>query len=212
MSFYAEKGVRVVRLLLTSAAFVAVALLLPAVAAALPPQPALGTAVVDGQYAEWNLTTDFFADMYRAGDPTKKTESKLYLRFDCRTRVMYALVLVEPDVVGYIDTGATTAWIAVGAQHTKVAGEESGDDGIPPDFAWIGRGYDGNPLHVRGFEASFYIMPGTTIILAHINVWDDAEDQTSSTGYPGVGPRLEIPQIPSAVEPATFGAIKALYR
>jgi hypothetical protein len=39
--------------------------------AVVAPQPTYGTAVVDGSYAEWNLTDDFFAYMYRAGNPSK---------------------------------------------------------------------------------------------------------------------------------------------
>jgi hypothetical protein len=168
--------------------------------------------VVDGQYGEWNLTDDFFANMYRAGYPSKQLESMFYLRYDCRTNTLYALVLVVPGGVGYIDSGATTAWISIGSQSTKTVNQISDNDGSPPDFAWIGRGFDGNPQHVKGYEASFHIGSGTYIIIAHIDVWD-ATSQTSATmGSPGSGPDLVIPESPSAVEPTSFGAIKALYR
>jgi hypothetical protein len=188
-------------------------MVMPIVAAAVPPQPSFGTAVVDGHYGEWNLTADFFADMYRAGGPDKIVESKLYLRYDCITNTMYVLVLVQPGVVGYIDSLATTAWVAINTNSNKVVNELSGNDGIPPDFAWIDRGYDGDNWHVRGFEASFYIVPGTYNILASLHVLDGGI-QTSATDidFPHTGPELVIPDWPSAVGPSTFGAIKALYR
>ena len=64
-------------------------------ASAAPPVPTFGTAVVDGNIDEWDLINDFFANMHRAGDPDKVVESKLYLRYDCATNTMYALVLTE---------------------------------------------------------------------------------------------------------------------
>ena len=120
------------------------ALLLSGIAAipasATPPQPTYGTANVDGNYAEWDLVNDFFSLMYRAGNPTKPVESKAYLRYDCSAGVMYVLVLMEPTSVGYIDPAAQTAWVAINAQNNKVVTENSGDDGIAPDFQWIGQG------------------------------------------------------------------------
>lgn len=204
--------------LLSLWAVVFAVMVMPLAALALPPNPAFGTAVVDGQYGEWNLANDFFSNMYRAGDSTKALESKLYLRYDCVTNTMYALVLCEPGVPGYIDLTATTGWIAIDRQNNKVVNENSSDDGIPPDFAWIDRGYDGNPQHMRGYEASFLILPGTYEIIAHIDVWDDGEGapvavQTSATpGFPKSGPDLVILDAPSAVLPTSLGALKAMYR
>jgi len=189
--------------------------LVPLGVLATPPYPTLGTAVVNGFYNEWNLTNDFFSCMYRAGDPTKPLESTLYLRYNCVTNTVYALVLCEPDVPGYIDSTATTAWIAIDAQNNKVVNELAGTDGVPPDFAWIGRGYDGNYWHAQGYEASFYLVPGTYEIIAHINVWDGepVAVQTSATpGFPKNGPDLIILDAPSATESMSWGAIKALYR
>jgi hypothetical protein len=187
-------------------------MILASTASATPPIPALGTAVVDGEYGEWNLTHDFFADMYRAGNPNKPLESKLYLRYDCSTNTLYALVLCEPGVVGCIDSTATTAWIAIGDQTNKVVNEISDIDGIPPDFAWIDRGFDGNPWHVHGYEASFTMMPGIYIIIAHVDIWDISSQTSATMGFPGSGPELVILDLPSAVQPATLGGLKALYR
>lgn len=192
--------------------FLCAMLLLASAASATPPFPSIGTAVVDGEYGEWNLTTDFFADMYRAGDPNKPLESKLYLRYDCATNTVFALVLCEPGVVGYIDSTATTAWIAIGSQSNKVVNEVSGNDGIPPDFAWIDRGFDGNPWHVLGYEASFSMMPGSYAIIAHIDIWDIYSQTSATMGFPDTGLELIILDLPSAVQPATLGGLKARYR
>jgi hypothetical protein len=202
-----------VRPLLSSVVLVLLIALVPVLGAALPPQVSPGTAVVDGQYMEWNLSADFFANMYRAGNPAKPLESKLYLRYDCRTCTMYVLVLVEPLIGGNIDSLETTSWIAIDVNSNKVANEVSGNDGTAPDFAWVGRGYDGNNQHVRGYEASFTISPGAYHILAHIEVIDGGI-QTSATnsGFPHGGPALVVQGCPMATEPMSFGAIKALYR
>jgi hypothetical protein len=201
-----------VRPLLTLTALTALVLLVSIPATAVPPQPSQGMAVVDGVYAEWNLTNDFFADMYRAGKPDKPLESKLYLCYDCTTSTMYAFVLCEPDVVGYIDSLVTTAWIAIGSRNNKVVNELAGNDGVPPDFAWVGQGFDGDPLHVKGCEASFQILPGSYIIIAHIIIWDVTGQASATMGFSGTGPDLVVPNCQTAVEPTTFGAIKALYR
>ena len=65
-----------------------------------PPLPEPGMATIDGDYSEWNLTDDFFADMREAGkyDGTKELLSKAYLRYDCNTFTLYVLVLVEDGV------------------------------------------------------------------------------------------------------------------
>jgi hypothetical protein len=187
-------------------------LLIPVLAMSTITQPPRGTAVVDGQYAEWNLTRDFFTGMYRAGDTGKTLESKCFLRYDCLTNTMYVLVLVEPGAIGCIEPQDATSWVAVDDNSAKAVNEHANQDGIPPDFAWIGRAYDDNPLHVRGYEASFIMLPGAYMLLVHMNVWDE-EMQTSATiGSPKVGIPIEIPSLPSAAEPTTLGRIKALYR
>ena len=136
-----------------SALLIALALVPAATAwAAVPPQPTYGTAVVDGTYAEWDLTGDFFANMYRAGDLSKKLESKLYLRYDCDTHTVYALVLMEDSIPAVIDP-SNKAWIAIDTQSNKVVQSDSGNNGTPPDFAWIGVNFDGNSTHAQGYEA-----------------------------------------------------------
>jgi len=190
----------------------AAVLLVPIWAAATPPRVAEGWAYVDGLYGEWNLITDFFANMYRAGTPTKLLESKLYLRYSCKTMKMYALVIVEPGHVGYIDPVSVTSWIAINSLNSKVVNQNTGNNGIAPDFAWVGRGFDGNQAHVLGYEASFPITMGSYIILAHLAIWDISAQTSSTIGLPGSGPALMVPDCSVGVESSTWGAVKELYR
>ena len=182
---------------------------MPAVAA--PPTPSYGTANVDGFYAEWNLVNDFYTLMYRAGNPSKPVESRAYLRYDCGAGVMYVLVLMEPTSVGYIDPNAQTAWVAINAQNNKVVTENSGDDGIAPDFRWVGQAYDGDPQHVRGYEASFPLATGSYNIIFHVDVWDATAQTSASPGFPGTGPPVTI-DCSTPTRPGTWGKVKALYR
>lgn len=181
-------------------------------ATATPPQPTYGTANVDGNSGEWNLVNDFFSLMYRAGKDNKPVESKAYLRYDCSAGVMYVLVLMEPNSVGYIDPLAQTAWVAINDQNNKVVTENSGDDGIPPDFQWIGQGYDGNPQHVRGYEASFAIAQGSYTIIFHVDIFDVNGQTSASPGFPGTGPALTIECPVVDTNNGTWGRLKSLYR
>ena len=97
------------------------------VSAANPPEPTYGTAVVNGDYSEWDLDGDFFANMYRAAKDTKKVESKLYLRYDCSTNTLYALVLAV-EGVPVLTTQPDDSYIKING--TKVV--EGNDDPIRP--------------------------------------------------------------------------------
>ncbi len=184
----------------------------PSVSPATPPQPTYGTAVVDGDPGEWNLTADFFADMYRAGKASKPLESKLYLRYDCYTGTLFALILTEPGVVGYIDTSAVTGWIAIDSQNNKLVNEAAGNDGVPPDFAWIDRGFDADSTHVHGYEASFHLPEGTYAIIGHVDVYDGGAQTSATEGFPGDGADLEIDCGSVPTQPTTWSRMKQLYR
>jgi uncharacterized repeat protein (TIGR01451 family) len=156
-----------------------------------------GAYSVDGSYSEWNLTNDYFADMYRAFNNTKKVESKLYLHYDCQNQVMYALVLTEAGVPGV--KIAADAWITINGISNKVVTGSSGNNGTAPDFNWIGVGFDGNTDHVLGYEASFPLAEGDYKIVGHIEVYDDGANQTSGTikDQDGVSLHVECPVIPT---------------
>jgi hypothetical protein len=184
----------------------------PLRATALPPIPSVGTATVDGQCDEWNLTSDFFANMYLAGDPCKTVESKIYLRYDGASNSLYMLMLAQSHVIGCCEGGGGVAGTVLGAVGSKTVGEPSGNARFLPCSMWVGRAFDGDSTHAIGYEAAFHIMPGTYILLAHIDVLDGGRRTLATTGFPGNGPILLIPEPSASTEPASWGAIKALYR
>lgn len=132
-------------------------------------EPTYGTATVDGNSGEWNLTNDFYRNMYEAGDPTKTLLSKSYLRYDCATNTLYILVLVENGVTA--DMSASNAWMKVYdlSNNTQVDGNSS-------SFAWLPNN--------QGYEASFVLAEGDyTAVEIHLSVtYDDESGRTSSTG------------------------------
>jgi len=172
----------------------------PGAFAASPPQPTYGTAVVDGATTEWDAS-DYFADMYRAGNPTKPLESTAYLRYDCNTHTLYVLVLTVEGVPALAQGWESAAWSAIGDTSNKVYTGNSGNNGVPPDFAWVGLSEDG--LTALGYEASFTIDPGTYTLIVHVEVYDAAASQTSATvGFPREGVPLEIVCAPHEDHPS----------
>ncbi|MBI5877673.1 MAG: hypothetical protein HZB53_08490 [Chloroflexi bacterium] len=137
------------------------------------PNPTYGYAVVDGNSSEWTLANDFFSNMCTAFDCSKPTTAKLYLRYDCSTQTMYALVKVQPGST-LDSTSGNDAWIAVNTISNKVVSQSSGNNGVAPDFAWLTTN--------NGFEASFPAASyGTSFTLkAHINV-----NSGNTSGTPG---------------------------
>jgi hypothetical protein len=170
---------------------------IPSITTAAPPNPVPGSADVDGDVAEWDMTGDFFADMYRAANPDMVVQSKLYLRYECSTQTLYALVwALEPFAI--VSEG-TDAFVKLGNSITLVNGN-SGDDGTAPDFQWVGLNGDS----ALGWEASAIIAPGNyTNLNVHTNVWDeDHNSQTSAVA--GRSIELDLNCSPTAVTVAGF--------
>jgi hypothetical protein len=171
---------------------------------------------VDGNPGEWDLTNDFFANMYRAGNPTKPLESKLYLRYDCITHVVYALCLKAGTDPIIADPNPEQNWLAINTQSNKVVTGLSGNDGIPPDFEFINTVAPTPPdtlTFADGWEASFPLGEGSYTLIGHAEVLGDFLAQTSATtGFPGTGPTLTLVCEPIATEPTTWGKVKSLYR
>jgi hypothetical protein len=165
--------------LLSVVALVGLLLLAVPLYGASPPEPTYGTANVDGNTGEWELAGDFFANMYQAGKPDMPLESKLYLRYDCSRNTLYALVLAEPGVPVLANLPGDS-YVKLG-NATKLVDGNSGDEGTPPDFAWVGLGFDGNAAHAQGWEASALLVPASyTNLNVHAQVFDDGSAQTSA--------------------------------
>jgi hypothetical protein len=127
---------------------------------------------VDGNPSEWNLTADFVANLYEGGNSSNPVEAKLYLRYDSAGDVLYAFVKAQPGVVlqtidpaeAYLSTPATG----------KIVSGLSGDNGVAPDFAWVGL----STPTATGFEASGLLGPGSYDLRVHAKVPDG-----SAAGY-----------------------------
>lgn len=168
-----------------------------------PPQPVgpmhfprYGQATVDGAISEWNLTTDFFSDMYVAANPDMAVLGQAYLRYDCSSQTVYVLVLPLPAYPLIVDGVTITlgdnstkvvginSWGVINSAGTKAYTSESGNDGTPPDFAYYGRGlatppsYDPEPSnYALGYEASFTLAPG---VYDNIGIHSDVAYQGST--------------------------------
>jgi uncharacterized repeat protein (TIGR01451 family) len=145
-------------------------------------EPTYGSATVDGYTSEWNLTTDLFSKMCEAGridhstgNCTKDHLSNLYLRYDCSTNTMYALVLREGNY--WPEKQLDESWIkAYQLGQSPVAGGDPIPSGT--QFSWVApNGTEG--VDLIGYEASFTLVPDPYDIEAHINI---DSDRTSSTG------------------------------
>ncbi len=146
-------------LALVASAFV-LALLTPAAALAQTPVRVLTDAgiTVDGSAADWDRDLDFLAVMYEAGKPDHPAFSDAYARYDCTTGTMYVFVENRPGLV--IVPSASDNFVKLGNNQKKVDGN-SGNDGTPPDFAYVG---------LTGWEASFAIAEGTWDLNVHAQV------------------------------------------
>ena len=161
---------------ITAGALLLVAAFAP-VSLAAAPNPSAGSATVDGDPSEWSLAADHFADMTDAGDAARPVRAKLYLRYDCDAEVLYALVLAQDGEQG-LQTRPEEAYVRIDGAGKLVSGD-SGNDGTPPDFAWV----NGDGALADGFEASGSVAPGSHTIRAHILIAD-----TSADGYTPMDP------------------------
>ncbi len=168
-----------------------------------------GTAVVDGDIGEWDLNTDFYADMYEAGNPTKDLLSKLYLRYNLVDDVLYALVLVGPTYEVQ-DTPSGNAWIRIPdivVGNTTVVADDNNSNNNPAnpnDFAWVPNGSP-PPAYV-GYEASVKDIVALNDGSFHFELREDKNklvggfeahlqvvtDRTSSTGKIAQSGQLEL--------------------
>jgi hypothetical protein len=180
------------------------------VAAADPPEPTYVdlAPVVDGDYAEWDLSGDFFAYMYEAARTNHPILSLLYLRYDCGTGILYALVLVNPDPI--FNPPLTLDITNLQAQMIKLEPNKLVDgtalynppDGTPPDMAWI---WNEDGTAVVGWEAAVYLGEGTyTNFNVHAQTWYNGISSTSAVENRAI--TLVLDCDPTAVDLASFTA------
>ena len=149
-----------------------------AVGAASPPSPTYGSATVDGATGDWSLGADVFADLTDAGNPAKPVVGHLYLRYDCTSGTLFALVL-GADGTQFQQTRPDNTYIRLDGAGKQVSGL-SGNDGTPPDFSWV----NGDGSLADGFEASVAVAAGSHTVRAHILRPDSSPD-----GYQSVDPK-----------------------
>jgi uncharacterized repeat protein (TIGR01451 family) len=134
---------------------------------------------------EWD-SGDFFADMRRAGKTDGKIEAKLYLRYDCETSTLYALVRPAGDwpvVVECTGTDPTTledAWIEIDGMKYHPSPETPSF----AEFAWINERTESGRDVADGWEASLSVATGSYTLDVHTNVLDDGEEQTAQVPDP----------------------------
>lgn len=160
----------------------AILLIVPMIVNATAPDPIYGSATVDGQYSsDWNLTTDHFRDMWRAGIVDGTLEGKTYVKYDCSTGILYVLALANTGLT--IDTTPSETWVEIARNNKKtkeVNGSAAPAPAAQPNFALVRDGSD----NAIGFEASFELEEGYFKIQIHFNVYDGGS-QTASTGKDG---------------------------
>jgi hypothetical protein len=162
--------------------------------AATPPTPTYGTATVDGDASEWNLSSDFYAAMYVAGDPSKAAVANGYLRYDCSTNTLYVLVL-QADGTPLLSSPTGNAWAEINGSSTKVYTDTSGNSGTPPEFAWVGRGYSPtDATYAQGYEAAFSLAPGSYTIVAHVEALYNST--ASTAGFVGFNTHTTSATVP----------------
>jgi len=134
-------------------------------------------AVIDGSYlSDWQpLASNVHVPMYTAGNPTKPQLSDLYLRYDCNSNTMFALVLKG---AGYSIEGAPWIKIYELGNSPRVDDNYDPPNGVQPEFSWVPPSLSVQP-NTEGYEASFTLAPGSYTMEAHVNI---ASGQTSSTG------------------------------
>lgn len=111
--------------------------------------------------------------MWRAGKSEKPIDAKLYLRYDCESEILYALVLGE---TGPVLALPDDNFIKLG-DSTKLVDGNDNNDGTPPDFAWIGLSNG----EADGWEAAVSLSEGAYSNLnVHAQVFADGEAQTAA--------------------------------
>jgi len=136
------------------------ALLAPVTMAA---QPNAGSATVDGATGDWSLSADFFANMADAGHANAAVRAKLYLKYDCDSEKLYALVLAQ--------NGEQVRQKRTDEAYIMIDGKKI-IDSSHGQFAWV----NGDGDLADGFEGGAGLAAGSYSLRAHVLVADDSLD------------------------------------
>jgi hypothetical protein len=136
------------------------ALLAPVTMAA---QPNAGSATVDGATGDWSLSADFFANMADAGHANAAVRAKLYLKYDCDSEKLYALVLAQ--------NGEQVRQKRTDEAYIMIDGKKI-IDSSHGQFAWV----NGDGDLADGFEGGAGLAAGSYTLRAHVLVADDSLD------------------------------------
>jgi len=143
-------------------------------------EPSYDSAVVDGNYREWNLSNDFAVEMHKAwrdgadGKAGKAVLADAYLRYDCDTEQMYVLVLAEKNYPVQVDLSGNDTYVKLNG--AKIVSSRDGRD-----FAWVGVGFDGNRGHAIGWEAKFSVNSGDFDFTIHSEIYEEHAWQTAGS-------------------------------
>ena len=173
---------RRIRLSTRSAATVATgvlllsALLVPTTMAA---QPHSGSATVDGATGDWSLGADFFANMTDAGHANAAVRAKLYLKYDCDSEKLFALVLAQ--------NGEQVRQKRTDEAYIMIDGKKI-IDSTHGQFAWV----NGDGELADGFEGGAGLAAGSYTLRAHVLVADDSLDGYTPMDIVGRNVPLDI--------------------
>ena len=131
-------------------------------------EPSVGTAVVDGVSSEWDLTADFAANLYVAGNILKPVAGNLYLRYDCREQRLFVLVLSTDG--SPINESLDEIWVRI--------------DGAPQPVEFTSFALVGDVA--VGWEAVFPLTEAAMVV--HTNVLLDGQWETGATSGLSVCP------------------------
>ncbi len=162
------------------------ALGLAPIVSAAPPAPSAGSVTVDGDPSDWSLAADEFADLTHGGVADREVVGHLYLRYDCDTETLFGLVLLTGDNQALVSR-PENAYLRIGTSGKLVSGE-SGNNGTPPDFAWV----NSDGALADGYEVSAPLAPGSYTIRAHVLIPDDSADGYASIDNVSRATPLEI--------------------
>ncbi|MBN1561892.1 T9SS type A sorting domain-containing protein [candidate division KSB1 bacterium] len=184
--------------ILAGLATLAILMLSPEDGRAQCSEPNYGSGItVDGDYSDWDLTADFYSEMYRAANPEKDVLSYLYVRYDCDTEMMYVMVLaahlidpVPPTPICPVIVDVTEGeeiWVKLPEAMEETDPDyprivHAGYEGASGDktFAYFNKQqYTTGDLTfwvADGWEASFPLDPynySEFQVSSHNNVWDE---------------------------------------